>query len=120
MANLNTIAMTKLSTSEGVDMKTVGNNSLYIVPSGKTGYITHVIIRNPSASMAGGTEYNFTNWKQSVDLSSLTTPETDFIILDTNNTKFQNLISNDSFEISIATGTTSDCTVDIDVFGYLI
>jgi len=106
--------------SVNVDMKTAASTTLYTVPASKTLYITRVIIRNPSASMAGGTDYDFTNWKQTVDLSSLTTLGTDYIVLDGNNTKYAELAAAATFQITVNTGTTAACTADVDVFGYLV
>lgn len=113
------LALTLLSTTSAVDMKTAASTTLYTVPTGFVGRISHVVIRDPSASMAGGTSYSFTQWKQTVDLSSLTTLATDYIVLDSNNTKFQELAAATAFQITVTTGTTAACTATIDVFGYL-
>ena len=111
-------AISRLITVAGQDMKTGGATTLLTVPTGKTCYITHVVIREPSASMAGGTDYDFTGWKQTVDLSSLTTLNTDYIVLDGNNTKFTDLAAAATFQITVNTGTTAACTASIDVFGF--
>jgi len=116
---LNEYAFTKLVTVDGQDMKTGGATTLYTVPAGKTCYISHVIVREPSASMAGGTDYDFTGWKQTVDLSSLTTLSTDYIVLDSNNTKYTKLAAAAVFQITVNTGTTAACTCSVDVFGLL-
>jgi len=120
MANLAENSVTKLSTTTAVDVKTAQANTLYVVPTGKVAYITHVVIRDPSASMAGGTEYDFTTWKQNVDLSSLTTLGTDYIVLDCNNTKYTEQVAGTAFQITVVTGTTATCTATIDVFGFLV
>ena len=79
MAALNEYSICKLATVTGVDMKTAAKTTLYTVPSSKTLYVTHVVIREPSASMAGGTDYDLgtgasaDTWRQTVDLSSMTT-----------------------------------------------
>jgi len=119
MSNMKENGLARLSTVSGVDMKTVASTTLYTVPTGKTCYISHITVREPSASMAGGTDYDFTNWKQTVDLSSLTTASTDYIILDGNNTKFTDLTTGTAFQITVNTGTTLACTATIDVFGFL-
>ena len=113
-------ALTRLFTKTGVDMKTVASTVLGTTAVGQVTYVTHVVIRDPSASMAGGSDYNFTQWKQTVDLSLLTTLGTDYIVLDGNNTKFQELAASTAFQISVVTGTTAACTATIDVFGYLV
>ena len=119
MSALNENSITRLITVAGQDMKTAGATTLYTVPVGKTAYITHIVIREPSASMAGGTDYDFTNWKQTVSLASLTTLSTDYIVLDGNNTKYTDLAASTAFQITVNTGTTAACTVSIDVFGFL-
>ena len=119
MGDLKENAITKLATVTGVDMKTAASVTLYTVPVGKILYVTYVVIRDPSASMAGGTEYDFTQWKQDIDLSSLTTLGTDYIVLDGNNAKYQELAAGTAFQITVVTGTTAACTATIDVFGFL-
>jgi hypothetical protein len=100
-------------------MKTVAATTLYTVPSGKVAYITAIVIRDPSASMAGGTDYDILQWKQTVDLSSLTTLATDYIVLDGENTKYQEVAAATALTITVVTGSTAACTATIDVFGYL-
>lgn len=119
MVDLRENSVALLESTSGVDMKTAASTTLYTVPTGKVAYITNIVIRDPSASMAGGTDYDFTQWKQTVDLSSLTTLNTDYIVLDGNNTKYQELAAGTAFQITVNTGTTAACTAVIDVFGYL-
>ena len=119
MANLNENAITRLSTTAGVDMKTAASTTLYTCPTGKTAYITHVIVRETSASLAGGTSYSFTGWRQTVDLSSMTTLATDYMVLDSNNTKYTDLAAGTAFQITVTTGSTAACTATVDVFGML-
>jgi len=64
MADVKEKALALLSSTAGVDMKTVGATTLYTVPIAKVGRISHIVIRDPSASMAGGSDYDFTQWKQ--------------------------------------------------------
>jgi len=79
MPALNEISITRLATVSGVDMKTAAKVNLYTVPNGKTLYVTQIVIRESSASMAGGTDYDFgtganaDTWRQTIDLSSMTT-----------------------------------------------
>ena len=119
MADLKTISLALLGSTTGVDMKTVAATTLFTVPVGQTAYITHVVIRDPSASMAGGTDYDFTTWRQAVDLSTLTTLGTDYIVLDNDNTKYTEQVTTTAFQITVVTGTTAACTATIDVFGFL-
>jgi hypothetical protein len=120
MPDLREKALTLLASVSGVDMQAVASTTLLTIPTGKVGYISHVVIRDPSASMAGGTSYSFTQWRQTIDLSSLTTLGTDYIVLDGNNVKYQELAAGVAFQISVVTGTSVGCTATIDVFGYLV
>lgn len=119
MAALNTLAFGKLSTTTAVDMKTAASTTLYTVPTGKTLYIAAIVVRDTTASLAGGTSYSFTNFRQTVDLSSLTTPSTDYIVLDGNNTKYAETAAGVAVQITVTTGSTAVSTATIDLFGYL-
>lgn len=120
MSALNENSLALLGRATGVDMQTAQANDIFTVPVGKVAYITHVVIRNPSASMAGGASYSLTNWKQAFSLVSLTTLGTDYIVLDSENTKYAELAAETDFQITVTTGTTAACTADIDVFGFLV
>ena len=126
MAALNENSIGLLATVSGVDMKTAQKNTLYTVPTGKTAYVTHVVIREPSASMAGGTDYDFgtganaDTWRQTVDLSSMTTLATDYMVIaGADVTKYTDNAAAAVFGINVITGTTAACTATIDVFGFL-
>ena len=120
MSNLAENAFTRLATVTGVDMKTAASTTLYTGPAGKTTFITHVVIRNPSATLAGGTVYAFTGWRQAVDLSSMTTLATDYFVLDVNHAKYTALAAAAAFQITVTTGSTGAATATIDVFGYQV
>ena len=111
--------------STSVDMKTATSTSLYTVPDGKTLIVTHVVVREPSASLSGGTSYSFgtysacTTWKQTVSLTTLTTISTDFMVIDSNNTKYTTTAAGSAFGIKVTTGSTAAATATVDVFGYL-
>jgi len=125
MAALKEKGIALLSSTASVDMQTAQKTTLYTVPSGKTAVICFVVVRSPSASLAGGTEYDFgtgdnaNTWKQDVNLSSMTTLSTDVMVIDTNNTKYSNCAGSSAFGIKVITGSTLAATCTIDVFGYL-
>lgn len=120
-----TVGITLLSSTTSVDMKTAGKTTLYTVPTGNVAYVTHVVVRDPSADMSGGTDYDFgagancDTWKQSVDLSSLTTLGTDYICIDGNNAKYSESAAAATWGVKVITGTTAACTATIDVFGFI-
>jgi len=93
-----------------------------LVSVGKVARIVAIVVRDPSASLAGGTSYNFgTGFRNSgvIDLSSLTTANTDYIVLDQNNSKATEIAASTAFQITVTTGSTGAATATIDVFGYL-
>jgi hypothetical protein len=120
MAALSENALTKVSTTSGVDMKTAAATTLYTVPTGKTFYPVKVIIRNNSASLAGGTDYDFTTWEQNVSLTGMTVTTGYRVIQTTTNTTYTPIAAGGTFQITVATGATAAGTATIDVFGYLI
>ena len=126
MTALNENSLAILSTTTGVDMKTAQKNTLYTVPTGKTAYVTAVVIREASASMSGGTDYDFgtganaDTWRQTINLSSMTTSGTDYmVIIGADVTKYTDNAAAAVFGVKVITGTTAACTATIDVFGFL-
>jgi len=118
--------ITKVSTTVSVDMKTAAKTVLYTVPTGKIFIPLFVIIRNTSASLAGGSDYDFgtganaDTWVQAVDLSAMTTLGTDTKMIDSDGTKYAYCDEETEFGIKVITGSTAACTATIDVFGYLV
>lgn len=120
MAALNQNALTKMSTTSSVDMKTAASTTLYTPPTGKTFIPTAVVIRNNSASLAGGTSYSFTNFRATVDLSGMTVTTGYRVLHATDNTTYTPVPAGTAFQITVTTGSTAACTATIDVWGYLI
>lgn len=112
------IGMALLS-STVVDMKTAQANTLYTVPTGKVCRISHVVVRDPTASLVGGTSYSITNWKQAFSLAALTTLGTDYIVLDNENTKYTETAAGVPIQLTVTTGSTAAANATIDLFGYL-
>jgi hypothetical protein len=119
------LATTLVASVAGVDMQTAGKTTLYTVPAGKVFVPVFVVVRSPSASMAGGTEYDFgsgancDDWVQDVNLSGLTTPDTDSYIVAGLGAVYPVQTAGAEFGIKVITGTTAACTATLDVFGYL-
>lgn len=127
MAELNSLALTRVSTTTGVDMQTAEKTVLYTVPSGKVFYPIMVVVRDPSATLAGGTDYdigtgaNADTWRQAIDLSSMTTLGTDYMVIQgADVTKYSECAAASEFGIKVITGSTGAATATIDVFGYLV
>ena len=125
MAAFEESGLAKLATVTGVDMKTAGKTILYTVPTGKTFYPISVVIRETSASLAGGTEYDFgtgancDTWVQNIDLSLMTTAGTDFREIRSVSTKYTDCAAASEFGIKVITGSTAACTATIDVIGFI-
>jgi hypothetical protein len=115
-----------LASISGVDMKTAAATTIFTTPAGKVTRIAYIVIRDPSASLVGGTNYAFgTGFRNNtaVDLSSLTTANTDYIVLANhtnvgNDQKSTEIAANTAFAITVTTGSTGAATASIDVFGY--
>ncbi len=120
MAELKELGLTKVSTTTAVDVKTAASVTLYTVPAGKTFIPVMVVIRGNSASLAGGTEYDFTNWLQNVDLSGLTVTTGYRILHSVTNTTYTPIAAGGTFQITVVTGATAAGTAIIDTFGFLV
>ena len=136
MADLKETSIALLS-STSVTMGTNANGTkqiLYSVPYGKDCIITEVIIRNPSATLAGCNDVDFgvgaacateafiNNETGIVDM----TATTDFMRLVTSSNEYSVIDGSDAtaanreFGIQIIAGATGAAyTATIDVFGYL-
>lgn len=106
-----------LLASTQIDMQTVQSNTIYTTRAGVKTYVNYVLVRDPSDSLAGGTDYDITNFRQTVNLSSLTAT-TDYIFLDGNATKYSVISGGTDVELVVNTGSTAAATAYIDVFGY--
>lgn len=112
-----------LASVASVDMQTVAKNSLYTVPPAKKAIVTHVVVRELSASLAGGTDYDIGDgadcdtWKQTNNLSGMTSTS-NYMVITSDNTTYSTLDAGDVFGIKPITGSTAAATATLDVFGY--
>ncbi len=127
MSSLSENAYTIIETTVGVDMKTAASKiALYTVPTGKTFYPIAVVCRDPSLSLAGLTDIDFgtgataNTWRQAVDLSSMTTADTDMMeIRGVDVTKYTSCAAGSVFGAYINTGATAAATAALAVIGFL-
>jgi len=123
MANLKDNALTLLASGTVNLQNGDGKSTVYTVPAGKKAIVTHVVIRNPTASLADGTDFdigdgaNADTWKQTINLTTLT-GATDCIVIQADTAKFTVFDAGDAFGIKDATGATADADATMDVFGY--
>jgi hypothetical protein len=102
------------------DSKTVA----YTVPTGKSAVIIAVVIHSPTASLAGGTDFdigsgaNADTWLQTNDLSAMTAT-TDYKVI-TSTTKYTLEAAAAAFGILPVTGATADAQATMVVIGFLI
>lgn len=100
-----------------------GKTTVYTVPAGKTMVVAFVVIRSPSGSLTGGTDFdigsgaNADTWLQANDLSAMTATTDYKVISDT--TKYTLEAAGAAFGIKPITGATADVTATMDLFGYL-
>jgi hypothetical protein len=119
MAALKEKAMTLLG-SATVSMQTgAGAQTIFTVPPNKIARISHVVVRDPTASLSGATVINFTNWRQGASLTTLTTIGTDYMYVDGSATKYTEIAAGTTFQITPSTGTAGAASATVDVFGYL-
>ena len=130
--DLATIAITKLASVQ-INAQTVTKQTLFTVPTGKTFIPTKVVVRSPSATLAGmvsfalGGDANASDWLQQISLNAMTAT-TDYAemhqpdqvpgppIVPNKKTVYA---AATAFGIKITTGSTGAATVYFDVFGYL-
>lgn len=116
----------KVSTTLNVDMKTAGKTILFTVSAGKIFYPVAVAVSDISATLSGGNDYDLGSgaacdtWRQSINLSSLTTTVTDYMIIHgADVTKYTACEAGETFGIKVIAGSTGAATATIDVFGFL-
>jgi hypothetical protein len=106
--------------SASVDMKTAAATTIFTVPVGKVCRITSVVVRDASASLAGGTSYSITNWRAAFSLAALTTANTGYIeVFGADLAQYVETAAGVAVQITVTTGSTAAATATVDVFGYL-
>ena len=125
MADAKEKVIALLSSTASVDMKTAANTSLYTVPTGKSCVVTSVVVRGPTASLAGGTDYDlgftsatYADWVDGQSLATMTTATTDAFPLFAPQ-KVTIGVAAEIFKLKVNTGSTLAATTTIDVFGYI-
>lgn len=97
-----------------------GAQTIFTVPIDKVARIIAVVVRDPTGSFAGGTDFDFTNWRQTVDLSAMTGGATNYrVLLAADNTSYVEIGAGVAFQCTPSTGATADIDCTLDVFGYL-
>jgi len=125
MSDLETIALAVLGGPVTVDLKDGdGKTTIYTVPVGYAMVPFGVIIKNPTASLAGGTDFNLGDgasadtWLNAVNLATMTAT-TDFYIIVSNGVKYTVYDAGDAFGIIPVTGATADAQATAILLGML-
>lgn len=106
--------------SATIDMKTAASTTIFTVPTGKTARITHVVVRDPTDSLAGGTSYTITNFRSTFSLAALTGGATKYMVVQaTDLTEYTETGAGVAVQLTVTTGSTAAANATIDVFGYL-
>lgn len=124
MAHLKENAISLLASGVAGMQTADGKTTLYTVPAGKKAVVTRILVRQPTASLAGGTDFDFGDganadtWKQTVNLSGCTGTDDYFVIANDNAVVGAVFDAGDEFGVKPSTGATADADAAIDVFGY--
>lgn len=96
-------------------------NPLFTVPVGKVLRISHIVVRDASASLATGTSFNVTGWRQTFSLANLTTTNTGYIQVNgADLAQYTEQAANTIIYLFETTGTTGAATATVDLFGTLL
>jgi hypothetical protein len=118
MASLKDKAITLLG-SAVIDMKTAATTTIFTTPVGKTTRITHVVVRDPTASLAGGTSYSITNFRQTFSLAGMTGGASKYMVVQaTDLTEYTETAEATAIQLTVTTGSSAAANATIDVFGY--
>lgn len=119
MAALKEKAITLLG-SASVDMKNAGSTTIFTVPVGKVCRVIEAIVRDPTASLAGGTSYTITGLRSAFSLNGSTTANTGVTVVRAADLVEQiEQAAGTAIQVTVTTGSTAACTATVDIFGYL-
>ena len=105
--------------SATIDMKTAATTTICLAPAGKVTRIVFVVVRDPTASLAGGTSYSITNFRSAFSLAGLTGGATKYMIVQaTDLTEYTEFAANAVIQLTVGTGSTAVANATVDVFGY--
>ena len=123
MAALNLNALTRLATVAGVDMNIDTAQTLFVVPTGKTCVISHVVIRNASISLTTASySFGFTGAAYNDVIANATHTELTGATLATILSAKAGAkmgVAAALFSVIMNTKQGAAATTTMDVFGYL-
>lgn len=119
----------KLGTVTGIDLKSTGATTLYTVPSGKTAYITEILIRITAvsafisgATLGVGKTPSYNEWLAATAMGALSsTSQFRLLSHSAAGLIYQSFEATEVVAVNVTVGAVSTTlTAACDVFGYLI
>lgn len=105
--------------SATIDMKTAATTTIFTTAVGKVTRITCAVVRDATASLAGGTSYTITSLRATFSLANLTTASTGYIVVRQSDLAEQvEVAATTAVQLTVTTGSTAAANATIDVFGY--
>lgn len=114
-------AVSLLGSLAGVDMKTAASTTIFTTPAGKVTRISHAVIRDTTASLAGGTSYTITGLRAAFSLAALVTAGTGSVHVRAADLAEQaEVAASTAVQLTVTTGATAAGTATVDIFGYTV
>jgi len=105
--------------SATIDMKTAATTTIYTTPVGKVTRIHHAVVRDATASLAGGTSYTINGLRAAFSLAGLTTVNTGFyVVRSADLTEQLEIAASTAIALTVTTGSTAAANATIDIFGF--
>lgn len=111
-----------LGSLAGVNMAlAAGPTTIYTTPANRVTRITHVVVRDISATLAGGTSYTVTGFRAAFSLATLVTANTGYMIVgQLDGVESTEIAASTAVVLTNNVGSTGAATATIDVFGYVV
>lgn len=107
--------------SATIDMKTAASTTIFTTPAGKVTYISHAVVRDPTASLAGGTSYTITGLRAAFSLANVTDDLTGYCVVRAADLAEQTEVAaSTAVQLTVTTGSTAAANATIDVFGHTV
>lgn len=104
--------------SATIDMKTAAATTIYTTPAGKVTRIHFAVVRDPTASLAGGTSYTITGLRAAFSLAGVTTANTGACVVRSADLVEQlEVAASTAVQLTVTTGSTAAANATIDIFG---
>jgi glucokinase len=106
--------------SAAINMQSAATTTIYTTPVGKVTRISHAVVRDPSASLAGGTSYTITGLRAAFSLDALRSATGFVCVHAVNDLTAEQLrvAAATAVQLTVTTGSTAAASATIDVFGY--